>query len=62
MMGRESQVKTKYRAQRLRMFFDDRRFYLLLAVLPEEEIDTPVINNYFNSFVVKQRYFEVERI
>ncbi len=52
-MGRESQVKTKHRVQRLRMFFDDRRFYLLLAVLPEEEIDTPVINNYFNSFVVK---------
>ncbi|MBC7850112.1 MAG: hypothetical protein H7Y31_10265 [Chitinophagaceae bacterium] len=52
-MGRESQVKTKYRVQRLRMFFHDRRFYLLLAVLPEEEIDAPVINNYFNSFTVK---------
>ncbi|MDQ3062134.1 MAG: hypothetical protein M3R14_04625 [Acidobacteriota bacterium] len=52
-MGREGQVITKYRVQRLRMFFDDRRFYLLLAVLPEEEIDTPIINNYFNSFVVK---------
>ncbi len=52
-MGGESQLKTKYRVQRLRMFFDDRRFYLLLAVLPKEEIDTPVINNYFNSFVVK---------
>jgi len=52
-MGGESQLKTKYRVQRLRMFFDDRRFYLLLAVLPEEEIDTPVINNYFKSFVVK---------
>ncbi len=60
-MGGESQLKTKYRVQRLRMFFDDRRFYLLLAVLPKEEIDTPVINNYFNSFVVKQRYFEVEQ-
>ena len=52
-MGRESQVKTTYRVQRLRMFFDDRRFYLLLAVLPEEEIDSPAINNYFNSFVLK---------
>ena len=52
-MGRESQVKTKYRIQRLRMFFNDRRFYLLLAVLPEAEIDAPAINNYFNSFVVK---------
>ncbi len=52
-MGRESQIKTKYRVQRLRMFFDDRRFYLLLAVLPEGEIDAPAINNYFNSFVLK---------
>jgi hypothetical protein len=52
-IGRESQVKTKYRVQRLRMFFDDRRFYLLLAVLPEVEIDTPVIDKYFNSFVLK---------
>lgn len=52
-IGRESQVITKYRVQRLRMFFDDRRFYLVLAVLPEKEIDAPAINNYFNSFVVK---------
>lgn len=52
-MGGESQIKTKYRVQRLRMFFDDRRFYLLLAVLPAGEIDTAAINNYFNSFVVK---------
>jgi hypothetical protein len=39
--------------QRLRMFVDDRRFNLVLAVLPEKEIDAPAINNYFNSFVVK---------
>lgn len=51
--GRESQVKIKYRVGRLRMFFHERRFYLLLAVLPEEEIDTSAINNYFNSFVIK---------
>ncbi len=51
--GRESQIKMKYRVGRLRMFFHGRRFYLLLAVLPEEEIDTSAINNYFNSFVVK---------
>jgi len=52
-MGRESQIKTKYRVQRLRMFFDDRRFYLLLALLPADKIDTPEIDNYFNSFVLK---------
>lgn len=51
--GRESQIETKYRVHRMRMFFDDRRFYIVLAVLPEESIDTPVINNYFNSFVIK---------
>lgn len=52
-LGRESQVITKYRVHRMRMFFDDRRFYTILAVLPEELIDTSEINNYFNSFVIK---------
>jgi hypothetical protein len=52
-MARESQIKTKYRVHRMRMFFNDRRFYIILAVLPEELIDTPAINNYFNSFVIK---------
>ena len=52
-IGRESQIVIKYRVQRLRMFFHDRRFYLLLAVLPEKEIDAPAINNYFDSFAVK---------
>lgn len=53
-MDRESPFKTKYRVQRLRMFFDGRRFYLLLAVLPEKEINSPTVNNYFDSFVLKQ--------
>jgi hypothetical protein len=53
LLGGESQLQTKYRVQRLRMFFHGRRFYLLLAVLPEEEIDTPAIDNYLNSFVIK---------
>ena len=52
-MASESQIKTKYRIHRMRMFFDDRRFYIILAVLPEDLIDTPAINNYFNSFVIK---------
>jgi hypothetical protein len=51
--GRESQVRTKYRVERMRMFFHGKRFYLLLAVLPESEIDTPEIDNYLNSFVTK---------
>ena len=52
-IGRESQIETKYRVHRLRMFFDDRRFYLLIAVLPEDSIDAPEINKYFNSFAIK---------
>ncbi len=53
LLGSESQVKTKYRVERLRMFFHGRRFYLLLVVLPEEEIDAPAIDNYLNSFAIK---------
>ncbi len=52
-IGSESQVKTKYRVHRIRMFFIDRRFYMIFAVLPETEIDTPLIDKYFNSFAGK---------
>lgn len=53
LLSNESQVKTTYRVQRLRMFFHGRRFYLLLAVLPEQEINDAAINSYFDSFVIK---------
>ncbi len=52
-MGRESQLKTKYRVERMRMFFHGKRFYLLVAVLPENKIDAPEIDSYLNSFVAK---------
>jgi hypothetical protein len=52
-MERESQLKTKYRVERMRMFFHGKRFYLLVAVLPENKINTPEIDNYLNSFVAK---------
>jgi hypothetical protein len=52
-VNRESGIKTTYRIERFRMFFHGRRFYLLLAILPEEEIDTSTIDNYLNSFVAK---------
>ena len=45
--------KTTYRMERLRMFFQGNRFYLLVAILPEDEIDNAETNNYFNSFVAK---------
>ncbi len=50
-LGGEGQIKTQYRVQRFRMFFHGKRFYVLLAVLPENLIDTPAIDAYFNSFV-----------
>lgn len=46
----EGQTKPRYRVQRMRMFFVGDRFYMLLAVLPESEIDAPAINQYFDSF------------
>jgi hypothetical protein len=37
----------------MRMFFHGKRFYLLVAVLPENKIDAPEIDSYLNSFVAK---------
>jgi hypothetical protein len=51
--SRVNTSKTTYRMERLRMFFQDNRFYLLIAILPEDEIDNAETNNYFNSFVAK---------
>jgi hypothetical protein len=48
--GLEGKTITKYRIERIRMFFVGKRFFLLLAVLPEDVIDTPAVNNYFDSF------------
>jgi hypothetical protein len=45
--------KTTYRMERLRMFFQGNRFYLLIAILPEDEIDNAETNSYFNSFAAK---------
>jgi len=50
MTGIEGQVITKYRIERLRMFFIGMRFYMLLAVLPEDIIYTPAVDKFFNSF------------
>jgi len=51
--GREFWIKTTYRVQRYRMFFNNDRFYMLLVVLPEDQINTPEINKYLNSFSFK---------
>jgi hypothetical protein len=51
--GRETQTKVTYRVERARMFFNGKRFYVLLVVLPEEEVNAPEITNYLNSFTLK---------
>lgn len=50
----EGQFKTRYRVGRFRIFFYGKRCYMLLAVLPEEEINAFAIDNYFDSFVAKK--------
>ena len=51
--SRVDAAKTTYRVERLRMFFRNNRFYLLLAILPEDEIDAASTDNYMNSFTAK---------
>jgi hypothetical protein len=50
-MDSEGQLQTRYRIGRFRIFFHGKRCYMLLAVLPENEVNTQEINSYFNSFV-----------
>lgn len=52
-MDSEGQLKSRYRVGRFRIFFHGNRCYMLLAVLPEAEISSFAIDNYFNSFVAK---------
>lgn len=49
----EGQLKSRYRVGRFRIFFHGNRCYMLLAVLPEAEISSFAIDNYFNSFAAK---------
>ena len=50
---RETSLKPQHRVQRFRMFFQGNRLYMILAVLPEENISSPEIDKYFNSFTLK---------
>jgi hypothetical protein len=52
-IDRESNIKPSYRVQRFRMFFDSYRFYMILAVLPEADINAPAVTDYLNSFKLK---------
>jgi hypothetical protein len=49
----EGQLKSRYRVGRFRIFFHGNRCYMLLAVLPEDDINSFAVDNYFNSFVAK---------
>jgi hypothetical protein len=51
--GREIYIQTETRVLRGRMFFHGKRFYLILAVLPGNQIGTAAINKYMDSFTVK---------
>jgi len=50
MTGIEGQTITKYRIERMRMFFVGRRFFMVLAILPEDIIYTPTVDKFFDSF------------
>jgi len=54
-ISRESNIKPRHRVERFRMFFDGKRLYVILAVVPEEEIDTPPLNNFFESFAFRKK-------
>lgn len=53
MTGREILIQTETRVLRGRMFFVGKRFYLILAVLPGNQIRTSVIDEFLNSFAVR---------
>lgn len=51
--GREIYIQTETRVLRGQMFFHGKRFYLVLAVLPGNQIRTEAINKYLDSFTVR---------
>lgn len=50
----EGQWKSRYRVARFRVFMQGNRCYILMAVVPENEVNTASINNYFNSFAANK--------
>lgn len=51
--GREIYIQTETRVLRGRMFFHNKRFYLVIAVLPGNQIRGEAINKYMDSFTLK---------
>lgn len=54
MLDSEGELQTRYRVARFRVFFQGNRCYMIVAVLPENEINSFAIDNYFDSFVAKK--------
>ena len=53
--GREIFIRMDYgRVARARMFFHGKRLYIVLAIVPDTEVNGQAINNYMDSFRVKQ--------
>lgn len=52
-LNAEGQLKKRYRVERFRMFFKDARFYIVMAVLPENEINAPAVDRFLDSFTFK---------
>lgn len=50
----EGQWKSRYKIARFRVFFNGNRCYILMAVLPENEVYTSPINKYFTSFTANK--------
>ena len=53
-LDNEGQWKSRYKIARFRVFFNGNRCYILMAVLPENEVYTSPINNYFTSFTANK--------
>lgn len=49
----EGQWKPRYKIARFRVFLHGKRSFILMAVVPENEVYTSSINNYFTSFSAK---------
>ncbi len=53
-LDNEGRLQSRYKVGRFRIFFHGNRCYMLLAVLPEDQIKTFPINDYFTSFVANK--------
>ncbi len=53
-LDNEGQLKSRTKIGRFRIFFHGNRCYMLLAVVPQDQVNTFPINDYFTSFVANK--------